>query len=63
MYQISKGEIDGNSLVVELPTAVRVIFPLDGTKDKDVLLGSLRLIYSEVTDKEIDLRFKNALLR
>lgn len=63
MYQVTRGEIVNDSLVVELPTHVRVIFPLDGVRDSEVLLGSLRLIYSEVTDKEIDLRFKNALLR
>lgn len=63
IYQVTRGEIINDSLVVELPTHVRVIFPLDGVRDTEVLLGSLRLIYSEVTDKEIDLRFKNALLR
>ena len=51
------------TLTVELPTAVRVIFPLEESRDKDVLLGTLRLIYSQVTDRQIDLRFKNALLR
>lgn len=61
MYQIKRGEINGSSLVVELPNGKRVIFPLEG--DKDLLLGSLRLIYSEVMDKEIDLRFKNPILR
>lgn len=61
MYQVNRGEIFNDSLVVELPTHVRVIFPLEG--DRDILLGTLRLIYSEVTDKEIDLRFKNPILR
>jgi len=63
MYQVQSGELNDNSLTVELPTAVRVIFPLEESRDKDVLLGTLRLIYSQVTDRQIDLRFKNALLR
>ena len=61
MHQVNRGEIKGASLVVELPTRVRVIFPLEGSAE--ILLGSLRLIYSQVTDKEIDLRFKNPILR
>lgn len=61
MYQVNRGEIVNNSLVVELPSGVGVIFPLEG--DKDLLLGSLRLIYSKVDDKEIDLRFDAPVLR
>lgn len=63
MYQIGKGEVVSDSLVVELPSGKRVIFPLGEDKDKEVLLGGLRLIYSNVQDKEIDLRFKNPVLR
>jgi len=63
MYQIGEGEIVSDSLVVELPSGKRVIFPLGEDKDKEVLLGSLRLIFSNVQDKEIDLRFKNPVLR
>jgi len=63
MYQIGEGEMVSDSLVVELPSGKRVIFPLGEDKDKEVLLGSLRLIYSNVRDKEIDLRFKNPVLR
>lgn len=59
--QVNKGEIVNSSLVIELPSGKRVIFPLEG--DKDLLLGSFRLIYSEITNKEIDLRFKNPVLR
>ncbi len=68
MYQIRTGEMNADSLVVELPPQTRVIFPLYG--DSDVLLGSLRLIYSKISEpsqvgkfSEIDLRFKNAILR
>ena len=61
MYQVNKGEMINSGLVVELPTRVRVILPLEGSVE--ILLGSLRLIYSQVTDKEIDLRFKNPILR
>lgn len=68
MYQIRTGEMDSESLVVELSPQIRVIFPLYG--DSDILLGSLRLIYSKISEpdntgkfSEIDLRFKNAVLR
>lgn len=68
MYQVQKGTIMEESLTVELPSQIRVIFPL-GTYDRDVLLGELRLIYSKIETeeggkyKEIDLRFKNPVLR
>ena len=67
MYQVSAGEIVDDRLVVELPGQIRVILPLEG--DKDVLLGSLRLIYTKIRSEEglgyseIDLRFKNPVLR
>lgn len=68
MFQINSGDIDGKSLLVEFPRGLRVIFPLGEDVDRDVLLGSLRVIYSEVMkdpDKyqEIDLRFRNPVLR
>jgi len=69
MYGVSKGEIVDSSLVIELPGAVKVIFPVRG-EDYQVLLGSLRLIYTKITAtesvgkySEIDLRFKNPVLR
>ncbi|KKU09664.1 MAG: hypothetical protein UX13_C0034G0011 [Candidatus Woesebacteria bacterium GW2011_GWB1_45_5] len=77
MYQVRTGEIAGKqslagfagkSLVVELPGSIRVIFPLESA-DSDVMLGALRLVYARVqNDKEnkyseIDLRFKNPVLR
>ena len=67
MYQVRTGEIKNESLVVELPGAVVVIFPVDG--DSEILLGSLRLIYARIESdeekkySEIDLRFKNPVLR
>ena len=68
MYQVQKGTIIEDSLTVELPSQIKVIFPLVGY-DRDVLLGELRLIYSKIETeesgkyKEIDLRFKNPVLR
>ena len=68
MYQIRIGEIVENRLTVVLPSQIKVIFPLQG--DVDILLGSLRLVYAKIesgtqTQKysEIDLRFKNPVLR
>lgn len=68
MYQATKGEVQADTLLVDLPQGVRVLFPLvDGQKDQ--LLGSLRLIYSNIQkdDKllysQIDLRFRNPVLR
>lgn len=68
MYQTKQGSIDDNGLVVVLPSQIKVIFPLQG--DVDLLLGSLRLIYSKLENSseiskfsEIDLRFKNPVLR
>ena len=68
MYQVLYGTIANDALVVDMPVGLRVIFPLYG--DPEVLLGSLRLIYSkiETSDQEekfseIDLRFKNPVLR
>jgi len=62
MYQIDNGKIEDDSLVVELPPSIKVIFPLSG--DSQILLGSLRLVYSKVGEyHEIDLRFKNPVLR
>ncbi len=69
MYGLSRGEILDSSLVIELPGPVRVIFPVRG-ENPQVLLGSLRLIYAKITAgdalerySEIDLRFKNPVLR
>ena len=68
MYQIGQSQVQDDSLLVELPGQIRVIFPLEG--DTQVLLGSLRLIYSKIQSdgnlskySQIDLRFKNPVLR
>lgn len=68
MYQVSVGKVEDNSLVVEVPSGIKVIFPMDG--DVQVLLGSLRLVYGKIESgeergkyREIDLRFKNPVLR
>lgn len=67
MYNVSVGKVVDDSLTVELPGGIKVIFPLEG--DSEVLLGSLRLIYTKITSGEsiiyyqIDLRFKNPVLR
>lgn len=69
MYQVGLGTIEGDSLLVEIPGGVRVLFPLVGS-DKDLLLGSLRLIYANIQDgsgkmlySQIDLRYGNPVLR
>lgn len=67
MYQIASGEVQNDSLVVDLPGPLRVIFPLEG--DSQILLGALKLIYSRTQGdlvgkfSQIDLRFKNPVLR
>lgn len=68
MYQIDNGEIQNNSLLVELPSRFTVTFPLEG--DTQVLLGELRLVYARAQNSadlasysQIDLRFKNPVLR
>lgn len=68
MYQINLGNVEGTSLLVDLPPGLRVIFPLGEDVDRDVALGSLRVIYSKVMEepgkyREIDLRFRNPVLR
>ncbi len=68
MYQVGVGVINNDTLVVDLPGGIRVIFPLVDA-DRSTLLGSLRLIYSNIQKdeqgkySEIDLRFENPVLR
>lgn len=68
MYQVGYGTITNDALVVDMPTGVRVIFPLR-SEDSEVLLGGLRLIYAKVTTdypgvySQIDMRYKNPVLR
>lgn len=64
-------EIKNDYLEVGIENGILVKFPLDG--DIDVLVGSLRLIFSRLNEgnqgirmediSEIDLRFKNPILR
>lgn len=68
MYQVAIGAVDNTSLTVDIPGQVRVIFPLD--QDTQVLLGSLRLVYTKISAgnlagkySQIDLRYKNPVLR
>jgi len=72
LYQIDKGKIQNESLLIELKNGIKVIFPLEG--DKDVLLGALTVILNRLNEDakelkinkvvyEIDLRFKNPVLR
>lgn len=67
MYQITSGEVQNGSLVVDLPGPLRVIFPGEG--DSQVILGALKLIYARTQGdlagkfSQIDLRFKNPVLR
>jgi hypothetical protein len=67
MYQVLYGVITNDTLVVDMKDGFRVIFPLEG--DTQVLLGSLRLIYTKIETsgnpngyKQVDLRFVNPVL-
>lgn len=69
MYQTSFGVVETDTLLVDLPPKIRVIFPLVGYS-REMLLGSLRLIYSNIQNGEngnsysqIDLRYRNPVLR
>ena len=69
MFQVGSGTFQDGSLVVELPTQIRVLLPVSG--DRDLILGTLRLVYSKIVSEEggdnkyseIDLRFKNPVIR
>ncbi len=62
LYQVKSGEIVNDSLEVKIPEAGKVIFPLEG--ERDILLGSMKLILSGSGKfKEIDLRYKNPVIR
>jgi hypothetical protein len=72
-HQLTQRLIADDSLIIELDDSIRVIFPLEG--DGQLLLGALRLVNSQLNSgakdstimksmvKEIDLRFKNPVLR
>lgn len=68
MYQVASGFYQDGSLVVELPSQIRVLLPVSG--ERDLILGTLRLVYSKIVSEgqggkytEIDLRFKNPVIR
>lgn len=69
-YQIKETEITDNSIIAIMPEGIKVIFPTEG--DKDVLLGGLSMIMSRLNESvkeskidisQIDLRFKNPVLK
>ncbi len=62
LYQVKSGEIVKDCLEIYIPDAGKVIFPLAG--ERDILLGSMKLILSRAGKfKEIDLRYKNPVIR
>lgn len=71
LYQVKSGEIINDSLEVIIPGSAKIIFPLGG--ERDILLGSIKLILSRLNQdenslkigkvKEIDLRYKNPVIR
>jgi hypothetical protein len=73
-YDINKSELTTDGLVIELNKGIKVLFPSTG--DRQVLIGSLILIYNDLEDPNgsklntsgkkiatIDLRFKNPVLK
>lgn len=61
-YQVKKGIMTGDGLEVRMRDGVTVKFPLAG--DRDVLLGSLKVVLSKIEGiSMIDLRFKNPVLK
>lgn len=71
LYSVKEGLTDKNSLKFVSQEGVNIIFPVEG--DVDLLVGSLRIIFSRLNDetegirmneiREIDLRYKNPVLR
>ncbi len=62
LYQVKSGEVVGDSLEVNIAGSGKIIFPLEG--GRDILLGSMKLILSRAGKfKEIDLRYKNPVIR
>jgi len=70
-YQVRTAEVGADSLSIDLPSGIKVIFPLSG--DKNVLLGSLRFILFRLNQagedskigkvQVIDLRYKNPIIK
>lgn len=62
LYRVKSGEIVNDSLEVVIPNEGKIIFPIQG--ERDILLGSMKLILSRSGKfKEIDLRYKNPVIR
>lgn len=71
IYTINEGSLEKSSLKFVSQEGVNIIFPTEG--DISFLVGSLRLIFSRLNDetegirmneiREIDLRYKNPVLR
>jgi hypothetical protein len=71
LYSVKTGTVEKEELRITLKEGVLVRFPSEGNVDS--LIGGLRLIFSRLNDgsqgirmediKEIDLRFKNPVLR
>ncbi len=68
MYQVGSGDANEEALTVALPGNIDAILPLEG--DAQVTLGALRVVYTRITTgdligkySQIDLRFKNPVLR
>ncbi|MFZ3301281.1 MAG: hypothetical protein WA152_01035 [Microgenomates group bacterium] len=71
LFSINEGIIEKNDLRFVNSDGVNIIFPTEG--DIDLLVGSIRLIFSRLNDetegirmneiREIDLRYKNPVLR
>jgi len=73
-FQVKEGKLVSDSLLIELPGSLRVIFPVEG--DREVLIGSLIIINNEIKNGKdtnientsnnintIDLRYKNPILK
>lgn len=69
-YQVQKGRIENDSLIIDRIGSQTIIFPLEG--DKEALMGALTLILTKLKEtakdsriniREIDLRFKNPVLK
>lgn len=69
-YQIKDTEFSNDTLIAMMPEGIKVIFPTEG--DKDVLMGALSMIMSRLNESvkeskidisQIDLRFKNPVLK
>jgi cell division septal protein FtsQ len=71
LYKVKVAKLESDGIYVKMPDGITVIFPLNG--DRQLLLGSLKLIFFKLNTvkedskidviREIDLRFKNPILR